>query len=742
MNRHRRRTGVNSRNGNGNTSATRGRARGNIIRVMNRRVFVFFIFWLIVSGIVATEYVRPGASGFEEGRPAPETVKAPRDIDIIDVDKTRQLREQAREGVPTVYLLDLGAESQATTEIDAFFAEIEKVAQTDASMTAKVQTVSKAFDGRVGDRTIESLLSASSEQRSIIRSHSTSVLRAVLEERVRPEEVGAAKDRVDELVESLQAAETDRPLIAEVVKVVIRPNLVPDAEETELRRENAAELIPDYHLRKQRGEVIVREGELVSGEAATILQSLGLLGQGIDYRGTVSALIVAALGLLMLALYLRALSPRAWEPLGHTVLVLLVAVLVLFLGRVLVSTGYLYLAPIPAATMLIAILLGDVAAVGALAALAVFTTILARGEPAFLVLVWFAALFAIFLVRSVTEQRQLIRAGMILTGAMFGLTLVATNLFGYEMLESLRTASLGAANGFVSMVLTVGMLPFLESAFGVTTNIRLLEMAHPNQPLLKELMFEAPGTYNHSVMTANLAEAAADQIEANPILARVGAYFHDIGKLRNPTFFVENQVGGENPHDKTNPSLSRIVITSHVKYGVELAEEHRLPDEIVDIIAQHHGTSVISYFFERAKEHAREKAKELAKNGIDSGATEGVELEDYRYPGKKPQTKEAAVVMLADAAEAASRTLARKTPDRLNALIRKIISDKLEDGQLDEAPLTLRQLDQVRETFVRVLQSLYHSRVEYPETAEITGGSLDSEAHDDADRRAGERPPA
>ncbi len=271
----------------------------------------------------------------------------------------------------------------------------------------------------------------------------------------------------------------------------------------------------------------------------------------------------------------------------------------------------------------------------------------------------------------------------------------------YGFLKELGMAlGAGVGNGLLSAVVAIGMLPYLESAFGVTTPITLLELSSPNHALLRELLRKAPGTYYHSMMVCNLAEAAAEAVKANPLLTRVGAYYHDIGKMKRPYFFSENQLSGENPHDKISPNLSALIIGAHVKDGLEYARKYRLPRVIRDIIQQHHGTSLISFFYQRAVE----------QNGADK-----VAIENFRYEGPLPQSKEAAIIMLADAVEAGVRSLSKPTGNRVELLIRRIIKDKLSDGQMDQCDLTLKELDQIGNAFVHIMSGIYHTRVEYPE---------------------------
>ncbi|HEY8497653.1 MAG TPA: HDIG domain-containing metalloprotein, partial [Limnochordales bacterium] len=258
----------------------------------------------------------------------------------------------------------------------------------------------------------------------------------------------------------------------------------------------------------------------------------------------------------------------------------------------------------------------------------------------------------------------------------------------------------GLANGLLSAVLALGLLPFVESLFGVVSSVRLMELCNPNQPLLRRLLLEAPGTYHHSLMVGNLAETAAEAVGADPVLCRAGALYHDVGKVRRPYFFVENQFGDANPHDRLNPSLSTLIIMSHVKDGIDLARQARLPEAIVEFIRTHHGTDLVRYFYMKA----------LNAEGPDK-----VKEEDFRYPGPKPRTKETAIVMLADSVEASARALGRASPGRVEGLVRRVIRERLLDGQLDESTLTLQELNAIANAFSRVLTGVYHARIEYPQ---------------------------
>lgn len=272
----------------------------------------------------------------------------------------------------------------------------------------------------------------------------------------------------------------------------------------------------------------------------------------------------------------------------------------------------------------------------------------------------------------------------------------------------LQSVGFGLLSGLLSAVLTIGFLSLFETAFDILSPLRLLELSNPNHPLLRKLLVEAPGTYHHSVMVANLAEAAAEAIGADGLLARVGAYYHDIGKTKRPQFYIENQMQMENPHDKISPHLSKTIILSHPKDGVEMLEEHRIPKPIRDIAAQHHGTTLLKYFYHKAKEI--------------NGENQVLE-EDFRYPGPKAQFKEAAIVGIADGIEAAVRSLSRPTPGRIESIVRKVIRERLEDGQFNDCDLTMKELELIAQSMCETLQGIFHVRIEYPE--EVSGKGKD-----------------
>jgi putative nucleotidyltransferase with HDIG domain len=334
---------------------------------------------------------------------------------------------------------------------------------------------------------------------------------------------------------------------------------------------------------------------------------------------------------------------------------------------------------------------------------AIVTGSLFGNSFAFMVFVFMSSLAGAHWVRHVTERSSLFRAGLRLGMfnfmLIFAMHLMTARAFDLQLIYKL---GFGFAGGLVAAVMVTGIVPLAESIFRYTTNIKLLELANMNNPVLRDLMVQAPGTYHHSIIVGNLAEAAAENIGVNPLMVRVAAYYHDIGKIRKPLYFIENIGGQENRHDKLAPSMSALILMAHVKDGAEMARENRLGKALTDIIRQHHGTSLMKFFYDRAKSKADPEVEQVNER-------------DYRYSGPKPQTREAALIMLADVIEAASRTLTDPTPARIQGMVQKVINNIFIDGQLDECELTLKDLHNIAKSFNLVLGGIFHYRVDYPE---------------------------
>jgi putative nucleotidyltransferase with HDIG domain len=543
--------------------------------------------------------------------------------------------------------------------------------------------------------------------------------------------------------------EEKRPVLEAVVhlaQAALQPNITFNLNETEVRKQRAVDVVRPVLFQVKKGEMLAREGQRLSAEQILRLETQAKSGleRGVIFT-VVGAALMAAL-LVWLSAYTAGKYINAF-PTGTKDLLFLASCLTFLLVLAKLSMGVadaltttfpfispaaVYcLLPLAAGPMLVSIFFGPASAILFAIVLAVLAAFVLDRQFHLLFYYLIGSLVAIHRVVDTRDRTTPLTAGLAVS-LVNGVVIVIFTLAIDEPLLSARTGAavvLGIAGGMLSGVITTGLSPVVEWAFEYTTNVKLLELANMEQPLLRELMVQAPGSYHHSLMVGNMVEAAAKSIGANALLARVAAYYHDIGKIKKPLYFVENQAGGENRHERLAPSMSSLILISHVKDGVELAREHHLGTSIQDIIQQHHGTSIISYFYQKALD-LQEKLK-----STKGGEVSPVLLEDYRYPGPKPQTKEAGLVLLADAVEAASRTVTEPTAARIQGMVQKITNKIFTDGQLDECELTLKDLHQIAKSFIQILTAIFHQRIDYPEPA-----AKGSEGRARADGDSGSKP--
>ncbi len=511
-------------------------------------------------------------------------------------------------------------------------------------------------------------------------------------------------------VEKLDLSQEQKDLGYIVLANVIQPNKKFDSEKTLQLKEEARNSVEVKQYKK--GEKIIGNGERVRPEHLAMLDELGLIKHEqntVDYQFIVGMFFIILVLFLIIFGYLYYFNPKILNDRSDLILVGLIFVSILIIP-LLTKSIPAYILPVSAAAMLIAILLDTTLAILINLAVSVLIGLMVKGDTNFVCITLLSGTFAAFAVTKTYQRNRLVISGLVIS-LVNALLMISFGLIGANELRTVIYESRhGIFNGLLSIVITIGVLPYLESVFSITSMIRLLELSNPNHALLRRLLMEAPGTYHHSLMAVSYTEASADAIGANSLLVRVGAYYHDIGKIKRPEYFVENQRGLDEPHNKIAPALSALIIISHVKEGVELAREAHLPQVIVDFIASHHGTSITKYFYNQA----------IAEEG------EGMVNENsFRYEGPKPQTKEVALVMLADAVEAAVRSLPNPNLDNIRTMVYKIIREKLNDGQLEECDLTFKDLDVLARSFCTVLEGVYHKRIEYPDLMlELTKGRV------------------
>lgn len=482
-------------------------------------------------------------------------------------------------------------------------------------------------------------------------------------------------------------------------RALLKPNSVIDEAATKAAREEAYNAALENKQIIEEGTRIISYGDIVTEDKLAVLRELNLLEtEGFDYGYAAGILVLVLMLSFLLILYILNFCGRVIPGTKETILLCVIILLTLVSAWLLKPVSSL-LIPVFIAPMLITIMLDLRLGLIVNALLSFAILLITNGDQQFLYVAMIGGTASAYIVHGANQRSRLSASGL----AIAGISSLVVACMGLMYKSDLRTIAYNAAlvtvNGLLSTIFTVGVLPIFESIFNIITPLKLLELTNPNQPLMKKLLLEAPGTYHHSLMVGNLAEAAAEAINGNALLARVGAYYHDVGKLKRPNFFKENQLS-ENPHDRMTPNLSTLVITSHTTDGTEIAEKYNVPLAVREIINQHHGTTLVAYFYHKAR---------------NRGQGENIREEDFRYPGPKPATKEAAVVMLADSVEAAIRSAPEKTEGKIETIVRNIIKDKLNDGQLDICDLTLKELDLIARSFIHIFSGYFHEREEYPE---------------------------
>jgi putative nucleotidyltransferase with HDIG domain len=726
------------------------------------------------------------------GTPAPENIKAPYDLDVVDEETTAKVRDEAVSQVRRVFDFDALLGDKASQRIGRAFTWMRQ--QLDAAnpegRPARAREDEVVASGRTElERQLGVTLrneelaalkavrfGADAEvalKRLVLLGQSEPIVvnRATLDvERERgftmqrvPSDGHPSRIITD--TDSITDLETARARLAaraahllpeafpemsaglrnQVTSIAVRllePNLSLNRAETELQRADARVAVKPVNIAIKKGEMIIRDGERLTRRHLMILEALRqnshnstmlLVGCG----GTVLLLVLAVIAGRFASGYGRhSFELKARDLLFLAVMFVLglgTARIWLAVARVLHDSlprlpleAFLFSLPAAAGAMVVRLVLrAEVALLFALTS-SLMLGLLADGDRMLSIYALAGAVAGTTTIRTISARSDLLRAG-----AWVGVTQVGTAI-GIQLFAATDQISgylwplpAAFASGIVAAVLALSLTPVIEWAFNYTTDLKLLELANLNHPALKELIVQAPGSYHHSIIVGALVEAAAESVGANPLLARVMAYYHDLGKGCNPGYFIENQRTGHNPHDKLKPSMSAMIIRRHVTDGIDLAKRHGLGEQILAGIAQHHGNTLIHFFYHKAKEQADD----------DQIVNEA----DYRYPGQKPQTREAALVMLGDSIEAASRSLADPTSARLQGLVNRIISHKFTDGQLEECDLTLRDLHTIAKSFSRVLNSIYHHRLEYPDILKDITGNAGKKQHGDTDTKPSKR---
>lgn len=678
-----------------------------------RRYLAAGLFFVLITLLVSFEFV-PQKVNLQVGQISSSTIYAPRSVVYVDQEKTAEERRKAMEKVPKVPEINPDVSPAVRRDINQVLDDVKAVqADTDAEAAEKVTRLKSLVPFSLSDGVITTLATGNTSSTDQLAEGISETLTELLDqgEGITSDKLEEAKNKATAKIAARQYDESYKLLGQGLVRHLLKANAFFDEEKYHLLQQEAAESVPPVRVNIQYRERVITQGDVVTEEHIAKLQALGLSRPEHTFGTLFGTALLVALLMVVVLLYTYIHQRNVYQNGSYLSLIGIIVLITLIVSRAVMAINitqwpelgalFGYLAPLAAAGMLITILLDSRLALLVVMNLALLLGVMSGNQFQFGLVGFVGGVSGVFSVSKLSQRGDLVRAGIYVgvTNVVIIATVgLITGAPWYLLITS--ALALGIANGLLSSILTNGAIPYLETSFGITSTVRLLELSNPNNPLLKQLLTEAPGTYHHCVLVGNLAEAAAETVGAEPLLVRVGAYYHDIGKIKRPYFFIENQLGGDNPHDKIAPSLSTLILTSHVKDGVELAREHKLPQPVIDIIEQHHGKSLVSYFYHKALEGDR---------------SESVNEEDFRYEGPRPRTKEAAIVMLSDNIEAAVRSLQNPTAGRVEGLIRKIIKDRLMDGQLDECNLTFKDLDAIANSFLRVLSGIFHNRIEYPD---------------------------
>lgn len=674
--------------------------------------------------------VTPERLSLSAGDIAPRTITATKDV-VDEINTTTHIREAER-NAQVSYTDDDEAESRSLSAISAAFDRMEAV-RADASQALDMAASALAPGASLSDEQVNSTLSSGELTESARKALdpvvlSDTQLRALQQiDSARLKELKTATERAlrisyatgiqqgsetkalelmeDTLTRMYDFNSAEASLACEAARPYLEPSQIIDEVTTEANRKAAREAVAPVVYKK--GQNIVVAGEVVTPSQLAMLQSLGLLAdEAIDMMMYLGLAILIVLILCLIAFYMFCFETAMLREFKSLLLLCIIIVTSLIISLIVREIN-VHMMPLALCALMITLLLKPRLAMIVNTSMSVLLGLMSAGTQSdlssYMMINMMVSTFTSGTLCIYAVRRHVNRLGVLSAGVLSGLTamlsMIAMGLINNTNVAGVMSnASLALGGGILTSVLCLGLQPLLEAIFKLMTPSKLMELSNPQQPLLRRLLLEAPGTYHHSIIVANLAEAACDAIGANGLLARVGAYYHDVGKLKRPLYFKENQMG-DNPHDRTDPRISTAILTAHPRDGVLMAQRYRMPQQVLDIIGQHHGDQPAIYFYNKA---------------LKSSPEGTVDIADFRYDGPKPQTREAAIVMLADTVEAAVRALPNPTPERIDELIRSLVKGKIDDHQMDECTLTFRQVDNVCRVFEQVLSGVFHQRIAYP----------------------------
>ncbi len=681
----------------------------NIKKRNNIRRILLFVSVFVLSYLLLITAIKPQQYSLEVGDIPRSDIKAPRDT--IDERATKEAEDKALEKVDKQYTQKAEVKKQAEDNVILLFEKLNTIINnqsaqiaTSTSVESNVSELKKIEGIALSEDEYKELLNIPKEQLSSLQKDVLNIIDKTYEKNINEkddESLNIARDSAVSLVEKLNLADKLKYVLEELVKGQINPNCFYDEEKTQELIDETRKSVAKVVIKQN--QIIVKEGVPVTQNQLDILSDLGMLDDGKNTSIYLYVYIVLAMfvGIIMFLQY-NYIDRNYSEIFKNTKKITLISVINLMTLVFARTIGLVspFLIPFACAPILLTLLINYKISI-VISILNVIVISIATGFDAQVMMLGvISSILGATLLKKMQQRNELLYSTLYLSIVGVIITVSTGILISSNLREVLIKSGITFIGGVLSGIFALGILPFLEGTFNEVTTLKLLELSNPNHPLLKKLLMEAPGTYHHSMLVANLAEMASEEVGANSVIVRIGSYYHDVGKTERPYFFGENQMGGENPHNHMTPNLSAKIIISHVKDGIELARKHNLPKVIQDIIGEHHGTTLVKYFYYTMKNNSENP--------------EAVKEEDYRYPGPIPNSKEAGIIMLADSVEAAVRSIKEPSEDKIKEMINNIISDKLSCGQLNDCNLTIKDIEKIKKCFLTALNGIYHHRIVYP----------------------------
>lgn len=672
----------------------------NIIRDKSQRMLIFTLTFVITYFLIIVA-ISPKKYDLKAGDIAQSDIKASRET--VDEVASKEILDVALQKVDKQYTQKSEVKTNAESEVKDLFEKIINLVSSNGDVKDKVKELTNYKKFSLSEYDATTLLNLNKDTLKNLQWEILDVLNTVYEPNIQDgneESLSSAKQTANSEIDKLNLDSSYEKIIRNIVLSEIKPNLFYDEEKTNEKIEEVKKNTEKVIIKKN--QIIVKEGEPVTEGQIEVLKELGVINEG-KTGGLLLLYILTAIFVgIILDLqytYVKKNHKEIYEDNKKLILICLLNVIYLILAS---GTKYLspYLIPMVCTPLLLSMLINHRISLVLGSYNVILLGALVEFDPQVILLGFISTILGATVLRKMQQRNDIIYATLGIGGLCGALNFLIGMMVSINVQEVIINSLLTVVGVLISGVLTIGILPFLENTFDVVTTLKLLELSNPNSPLLRKLLMESPGTYHHSMLVANLAEMAAEEIGANPVVTRIGAYYHDVGKTARPYFFKENQIGNENPHDKITAALSARIIISHVKDGVDLSKEYKLPKIIQDIIAEHHGTTFVKYFYI------------TEKNNSDD--PDSINEDDYKYPGPIPSTKESGIIMLADSVEAAVRSITDPTSEKIEQMVSNIIDGKIKDKQLNNCDLTFKDLDKIKKCFLKALKGIYHQRIEYP----------------------------